>query len=76
MAQWPHGKEERGLAQNGSSVEQHAERAKRKASLWIERLARGGYVAYGIVYVLVGVLALRAAFGAGGKATGQEGALR
>ena len=76
MAQWPHGKEERGLAQNGSSVEQHAERAKRKASPWIERLARAGYVAYGMVYVLVGVLALRAAFGGGGETTGQEGALR
>ena len=64
------------MAQNGSSVEQHAERAKRKASLWIERLARAGYVAYGMVYVLVGVLALRAAFGGSGKTTGQEGALR
>ncbi|HLL99065.1 MAG TPA: DUF1206 domain-containing protein [Rubrobacteraceae bacterium] len=64
------------MAQNGSSVEQHAERAKRKASPWIERLARAGYVAYGMVYVLVGVLALRAAFGGGGETTGQEGALR
>ena len=64
------------MAQNGSSVEQHAERAKRKASPWIERLARAGYVAYGMVYLLVGVLALRAAFGAGGETTGQEGALR
>ena len=64
------------MAQNGSSVEQHAERAKRKASPWIERLARAGYVAYGMVYVLVGVLALRAAFGGSGKTTGQEGALR
>ena len=35
MAKWPHGKEERGLAQNGSSVEQHAERAKRKVSPWM-----------------------------------------
>ena len=64
------------MAQNGSSVEQHAERAKRKASPWIERLARAGYVAYGMVYLLVGVLALRAAFGGGGETTGQEGALR
>lgn len=64
------------MAQNGPSVEQHAQRAARKASPWIERLARIGYVAYGAVYVLVGVLALRAAFGGGGEATGQEGALR
>jgi Domain of Unknown Function (DUF1206) len=76
VAQQPHGKEERGLAQNGSSVEQHTERAANKASPWIERLARVGYVAYGVVYVLVGVLALQAAFGGGGAATGQEGALR
>jgi hypothetical protein len=64
------------VAQNGSSVGQHAERAASKASPWIERLARFGYVAYGMVYVLVGVLALQAAFGGGGGATGQEGALR
>jgi hypothetical protein len=63
------------LAQNGSSVEQHTERAANKAGPWIERLARVGYVAYGVVYVLVGVLALQAAFGRGGAATAQEGAL-
>jgi hypothetical protein len=76
VEQQPHGKEERGLAQNGSSVGQHAERAKRKVSPWIERLARAGYVAYGVVYVLIGVLAVQAALGGGGGATGQEGALR
>ncbi len=64
------------MAQNGSSVEQHVETAASKASPWVERLARVGYVAYGVVYVLVGGLALRAAFGGDGGATGQEGALR
>jgi hypothetical protein len=64
------------VAQNGSSVEQHAERAARKASPWIERLARAGYVAYGVVYALVGVLAVQAALGGGGKTASQEGALR
>jgi hypothetical protein len=64
------------VARNVSSVEQHAERAVSKASPWIERLARFGYVAYGMVYLLVGTLALRAAFGGNGGATGQEGALR
>lgn len=63
------------MAQNGSSVGRHAERAARKASPWIERLARVGYLAYGVVYVLVGALAVRAAFGGGGKAASQEGAL-
>jgi hypothetical protein len=60
----------------GSLVEQHAERVAGKASPWIERLARVGYVAYGMVYALVGVLALQAAFGGVSQATGQEGALR
>ena len=67
------------MAQNGPSageVGRHAERAARKASPWIERLARVGYVAYGTVYMLVGALAVRVAFGGGGKPTSQEGALR
>ena len=61
---------------NGSSVERSAERAARRASPWIERLARAGYVSYGVVYALVGVLAVQAALGAGGKTASQEGALR
>ena len=64
------------MAQNGSSVERHAQRATSKASPWIERLARAGYAAYGAVYALVGVLAVRAALGGGGKTASQEGALR
>ena len=67
------------MAQRGPSAKEagrHAERAVRKVSPWIERLARIGYVAYGIVYMLVGALAVRAAFGGGGKPTSQEGALR
>jgi Domain of Unknown Function (DUF1206) len=63
------------VAQNGSSAQQHAEKAARKASPWIERLARFGYVAYGMVYLLIGALSLHAAF-SGGGAPGQEGALR
>ncbi len=64
------------MAHKGSSVEQHAARAARKASPWVERLARAGYLAYGVVYMLVGVLAVQAALGGGAQATGQEGALR
>jgi Domain of Unknown Function (DUF1206) len=60
------------VAQNGSSVGQHAERAHP----WIERLARFGYVAYGVVYLLVGVLSVQAALGGANHAPGQEGALR
>ncbi|MBA2479201.1 MAG: DUF1206 domain-containing protein [Planctomycetes bacterium] len=43
---------------------------------WLERLARAGYAARGLVYVLIGILAVRAAMGAGGETTGPRGALR
>jgi hypothetical protein len=39
-------------------------------------LARAGLVARGIVYAVVGVLALKLALGDGGKATSQQGALK
>ena len=64
------------MAQSGSSGEQHAERVARRAHPWIERLARFGYVAYGVVYLLVGVLAVQAAFSGADQAAGQQGALR
>ncbi|MBW4649212.1 MAG: DUF1206 domain-containing protein [Kastovskya adunca ATA6-11-RM4] len=43
--------------------------------MWIERLARLGYAAKGIVYAIVGVLAVQAAFGQGGRTTDTQGAL-
>jgi Domain of Unknown Function (DUF1206) len=43
---------------------------------WIERLARAGYLAKGVVYLVIGVLALQAAAGAGGRTTGTTGAFR
>lgn len=45
-------------------------------SPWVEWLARFGYAARGVVYGLVGLLALKAAFGAGGETTGTEGAIQ
>jgi len=39
-------------------------------------LARAGLVARGVVYLIVGVLALKLALGDGGKATNQQGALK
>ena len=53
----------------------HAQHAARQAGPWVERLARFGYVAKGIVNGLVGVLALQMAFGVGGATTDARGAL-
>ena len=43
---------------------------------WEEPLARGGLVAKGCVYGIVGILALELAVGAGGAATSNQGALQ
>lgn len=43
---------------------------------WVVLLARLGYAAKGVVYIIVGVLATQAAFGQGGQTTGSEGAIR
>jgi len=42
---------------------------------WIEGLGRFGYAAKGIVYVIIGGLALQTALGQGGETTDQTGAL-
>lgn len=42
----------------------------------LEWLARSGYAARGIVYVIIGWMALLAAFGSGGKTAGSKGALQ
>jgi hypothetical protein len=44
-------------------------------SSWMERCGRVGYGAKGVVYAIVGYLALRLALGEGGRTTGTEGAL-
>ena len=41
-----------------------------------EWLARAGFVARGLIYGIIGVLAVRLAVGLGGKTTNQQGALR
>jgi hypothetical protein len=45
------------------------------ASPWIEGLGRFGYAAKGLVYLIVGTLAVQAALGQGGGTTDQRGAL-
>ena len=40
-----------------------------------EWLARAGFVARGLIYGIIGILAIKLAVGAGGKTTNQQGAL-
>jgi len=60
----------------GRNVGDHAEEVARRASPWVEQIARVGYAAKGVVYVTIGVLAMREALGAGGATTGPIGAMR
>ncbi len=63
---------------NGSvmnTAEAGAKQAAQEAKPWVERLARLGYTAKGVVYTVIGWLALVAAIGDGGKTTGAGGAL-
>ena len=41
-----------------------------------EWLARAGFVARGLIYAIIGVLAVKLALGAGGKTTNQQGAMK
>ncbi|MGB6299178.1 MAG: DUF1206 domain-containing protein [Rivularia sp. (in: cyanobacteria)] len=52
-----------------------AQQISHHPAAWVERLARFGYASKGAVYFLVGLLAVQAAFGPGGKKTDTEGAL-
>jgi hypothetical protein len=52
-----------------------AKNAAHSARPWMERFARLGYATEGAMYTLIGVLAAGVAFGAGSRATGQQGAL-
>lgn len=42
---------------------------------WIRRFVRVGYAAKGVIYLLIGILAWRLAFGDGGRLTDQNGVL-
>ncbi|ESU33476.1 hypothetical protein G3A_06035 [Bacillus sp. 17376] len=48
----------------------------KEAKPWMRRFARFGYIAKGLVFVMVGVLAALAAFGPKGDTTGTSGALQ
>ena len=61
----------------GRNTRNHAEEAARYASPWVEWMARFGYAAKGVVYVVMGVLAVLAAVTAGGgSTTDQNGAFQ
>lgn len=53
---------------------QHMAREVARGS-WVERCARVGYAAKGVVYAIIGVLAVQVAVGQGGRTTDSEGAL-
>jgi hypothetical protein len=59
----------------GRAARQMAGEGARQAAPWVQRLAKFGYAAKGVVYGLVGLLALEAAFGVGGKLTDTRGVL-
>ena len=50
-------------------------RAQSVSGDWVETFARFGYIAKGVVYGLVGILAVQVAFGTGGETTGAQGVL-
>jgi hypothetical protein len=64
---------------HSEEIQRPAQEVKQKAREgrgWYAALARTGLVAKGISYALVGSLALKLAFGDGGKATSRNGALK
>ena len=60
----------------GKDAGDHAEDAARWASPWVRRLARFGYAAKGVVYIVMGGLAVLASTGLGGSTTDQSGVFR
>ena len=72
--------------QRGSTIERGMDAARQPAqevrstaasgSGWYAALARGGLVAKGVSYGIVGALAIKLALGDGGKATSRQGALQ
>lgn len=56
-------------------VRERAERIPRESRRWIAPLARFGFAAQGVVYIIIGSLAALAAFHWGGGTTGSRGAL-
>jgi hypothetical protein len=62
------------LAQRGHEAKHEVDRASR--SKWFHALARLGLIGKGLIFVIVGLLAIRVATGTGGDTTDKSGALR
>ena len=63
------------MARANISVDAAKQRAAQAVKPWVEQLARLGFAAKGIVYLVVGVLAVQVALGRGGQTTDSRGAL-
>jgi hypothetical protein len=63
------------LSETLDTVGDSARRGVSEASPWIEGLGRFGYAAKGVVYLIIGGLALQTVLGEGGQTTDQRGAL-
>lgn len=61
------------MTELAGTAKRHVKRAARQAGPWVEALARAGYLARGVVYVVVALLAARAAF-QHGRPAGSRGA--
>ncbi|MBT2478977.1 DUF1206 domain-containing protein [Streptomyces sp. ISL-94] len=61
---------------SGEATREGARTAAAPGGMGREVVARSGLLARGVLYVLVGVLAIRVAFGEGGKEADREGALQ
>jgi hypothetical protein len=56
-------------------VQHHARRAAHESAPWVQRLARLGYAAKGVVYMIIGYIAADAAFSPAENVEGSSGAL-
>jgi hypothetical protein len=60
---------------SSEEVKAHARRAAREGAPWMEALGRLGHGVHGVLYAIVGLLAVQAVLGIGGAATDPEGVL-